>query len=256
VDCSWGTGAPGRRTAPPSWWCRGAGRFDRWSPRVLRDRTRHPRLVGSRTDACCWAPRFAQLPRALDLVAMHAPTLDHLSGGRAVLVAGRVGPRVVRVGTAPVRQTVADTREYVRSFRQVSPEAPVTNAGRTTRCPTPGPARRPGPATRPITTRCVLTCRSGWARGSQNVALTARLPWLLALFYRPARGHLSGVAGRWPVRRGRGAPRRVHRGGSCSVVVTDEPGRDGPGQALPALYWAEWARRGRTSTPRVLPDGL
>ncbi|WP_414938827.1 LLM class F420-dependent oxidoreductase [Amycolatopsis sp. cmx-11-51] len=63
--------------------------------------------------------------------AMHALTLDHLSGGRFVLGLGASGPQVVEGWYGqPYPKPLARTREYVDIVRQVvAREAPVTHDG-------------------------------------------------------------------------------------------------------------------------------
>ena len=64
-------------------------------------------------------------------IAMHALTLDHLSGGRVVLGMGVSGPQVVEGWYgAPFGKPLARTREVVDIIRQVlALEGPVTNDG-------------------------------------------------------------------------------------------------------------------------------
>ncbi|MBV8959317.1 MAG: LLM class flavin-dependent oxidoreductase, partial [Actinobacteria bacterium] len=63
--------------------------------------------------------------------AMHALTLDHLSGGRVVLGLGLSGPQVVEGWYGqPFGKPLARTREYIDIIRQVMRrEAPVTSDG-------------------------------------------------------------------------------------------------------------------------------
>ncbi|MEV4256118.1 LLM class F420-dependent oxidoreductase [Spirillospora sp. NPDC049652] len=72
--------------------------------------------------------------------AMHALTLDALSGGRVILGIGASGPQVVEgwYGT-PFPKPLARTREYLDIMRQVwRREAPVTSAGPHYPLPYPG----------------------------------------------------------------------------------------------------------------------
>ena len=64
-------------------------------------------------------------------IAMHALTLDHLTGGRVVLGMGVSGPQVVEGWYGqPFAKPLARTREVVDIIRQVlAREAPVTNDG-------------------------------------------------------------------------------------------------------------------------------
>ncbi len=64
-------------------------------------------------------------------IAMHALTLDHLSGGRLVLGMGVSGPQVVEGWYGqPFKKPLARTREVVDIIRQVlRREGPVTNDG-------------------------------------------------------------------------------------------------------------------------------
>jgi F420-dependent oxidoreductase-like protein len=64
-------------------------------------------------------------------IAMHALTLDHLSGGRLILGMGVSGPQVVEGWYGqPFSKPLARTREVVEIIRKVlAREAPVTNDG-------------------------------------------------------------------------------------------------------------------------------
>jgi F420-dependent oxidoreductase-like protein len=74
--------------------------------------------------------------------AMHALTLDALSGGRLVLGLGASGPQVVEGWYGvPFARPLARTREYVGILRDVwRRAAPVTSAGPHYPLPLPGPA--------------------------------------------------------------------------------------------------------------------
>src|SRR3954449_7661563 len=73
-------------------------------------------------------------------IAMHALTLDHLSGGRVVLGMGVSGPQVVEGWYgAPFGKPLARTREVVDIIRQVlRREGPVTSDGPHYPLPSPG----------------------------------------------------------------------------------------------------------------------
>ncbi|WP_181774406.1 LLM class F420-dependent oxidoreductase [Amycolatopsis pittospori] len=72
--------------------------------------------------------------------AMHALTLDHLSGGRFVLGLGASGPQVVEGWYGqPYPRPLARTREYVDIVRKVvAREAPVTHDGQHFQLPLQG----------------------------------------------------------------------------------------------------------------------
>lgn len=125
-------------------------------------------------------------------IAMHALTLDHLSGGRAILGMGVSGPQVVEGWYGqPFAKPLARTREVVDIVRKVlAREAPVTNAG--PHYPLPLPSDRPGalglgkplkPITHPL--RADLPIWLG-AEGPRNVAQTAEIAdgWI-PIFYTP-----------------------------------------------------------------------
>ena len=109
--------------------------------------------------------------------AMHALTLDHLSGGRHILGLGVSGPQVVEGWYGqPFAKPLARTREYVSVVRKVlAREEPVTNDGPHYPLPYSGPGStglgKPlKPITHPLSPDIPL-----WlgAEGPQNVALTA-----------------------------------------------------------------------------------
>lgn len=92
------------------------------------------------------AQMAARTPTA---TAMHALTLDHLSGGRMMLGLGLSGPQVVEgwYGRPFPRSPLTATREYVEVVRQVlARKGPVELAGRFHSHPYDGPdatGRRP-----------------------------------------------------------------------------------------------------------------
>lgn len=126
--------------------------------------------------------------RAPTACAMHALTLDHLSGGRAILGLGVSGPQVVEGWYgAPFGKPLARTREYVSIIRQVlEREAPVTSGGPHYPLPYDGPgAEGLGKPLKPIVhpIRADLPIWLG-AEGPRNVALTAEIAdgWLAIYF--------------------------------------------------------------------------
>ncbi len=123
-------------------------------------------------------------------IAMHALTLDHLSGGRVVLGMGVSGPQVVEGWYgAPFSKPLARTREVVDIIRQVlAREAPVTNAGPHHPLPYTGEgAVGLGKPLKPIVhpLRADLPIWLG-AEGPKNIAQTAEIAdgWI-PLFYTP-----------------------------------------------------------------------
>jgi F420-dependent oxidoreductase-like protein len=110
-------------------------------------------------------------------IAMHALTLDHLSGGRVVLGMGVSGPQVVEGWYGqPFAKPLARTREVVEIIRKVlAREAPVTNDGPHYPLPYAGPGSVGlGKPLKPIVhpLRADITIWLG-AEGPKNVAQTA-----------------------------------------------------------------------------------
>jgi F420-dependent oxidoreductase-like protein len=123
-------------------------------------------------------------------IAMHALTLDHLSGGRLVLGMGVSGPQVVEGWYGqPFAKPLARTREVVSIIRQVlAREAPVTNDGPHYPLPYNGPGSVGlGKPLKPIVhpLRADLPIWLG-AEGPKNVAQTAEIAdgWI-PIFYTP-----------------------------------------------------------------------
>ncbi len=202
---AWGSDA----FTPLAWWGSGTRRV-RLGTSVVQ--------MSARTPAAC---------------AMHALTLDHLSGGRFVLGLGVSGPQVVEGWYGrPFAKPLARTREYVSILRQVmAREAPVVNDGPHYPLPYRGPgALGLGKPLRPIThpLRADLPIWLG-AEGPRNVALTSEIAdgWL-AIYYAP---RLAGMYDEWldegfaKSRQGDSARTRENFevAATCQVVVTDDP---------------------------------
>ncbi|WP_328839513.1 LLM class F420-dependent oxidoreductase [Streptomyces europaeiscabiei] len=131
--------------------------------------------------------------RSPTTTAMHALTLDHLSGGRVLLGLGLSGPQVVEgwYGRPFPRSPLTATREYVDVVRQVLRRAaPVELPGRFHPLPYDGPdGTGIGKALKSIThpLRADLPVLLG-AEGPKNIAQTARIAdgWL-PLYWSPTR---------------------------------------------------------------------
>ncbi len=128
--------------------------------------------------------------RAPTSIAMHALTLDHLSGGRVILGMGVSGPQVVEGWYGqPFSKPLARTREVVDIIRQVlAREAPVTNDGPHYPLPFTGEgAMGLGKPLKPIVhpLRADIPIWLG-AEGPKNVAQTAEIAdgWI-PIFYTP-----------------------------------------------------------------------
>src|SRR3569833_2387985 len=118
--------------------------------------------------------------------AMHALTLDALSGGRLTLGLGASGPQVVEGWYGvPFARPLARTREYVQILRDVWRRAePVTSAGPHYPLPLPGPADGVTGLGKPLKSiahpvRADIPVYLG-AEGPKNVALSAEIAqgWL------------------------------------------------------------------------------
>ncbi|MFF0445106.1 LLM class F420-dependent oxidoreductase [Streptomyces sp. NPDC004609] len=136
------------------------------------------------------AQMAARTPTA---TAMHALTLDHLSGGRVMLGLGLSGPQVVEgwYGRPFPSSPLTATREYVEIIRQVlRREGPVELAGRFHAHPYTGEdGTGLGKPLKPIThpLRADLPLLLG-AEGPKNIAQTTRIAdgWL-PLYWSPLR---------------------------------------------------------------------
>lgn len=123
-------------------------------------------------------------------IAMHALTLDHLTGGRVILGMGVSGPQVVEGWYGqPFSKPLARTREVVSIIRKVlAREAPVTNDGPHHPLPYNGPGSVGlGKPLKPIVhpLRADVPIWLG-AEGPKNVAQTAEIAdgWI-PIFYTP-----------------------------------------------------------------------
>ncbi|MBI2709244.1 MAG: LLM class F420-dependent oxidoreductase [Actinobacteria bacterium] len=161
--------------------------------------------------------------------AMHALTLDHLSGGRVVLGMGVSGPQVVEGWYGqPFAQPLARTRAYVDVIRQVlAREAPVHRPGPHHPIPYDGPGSLGlGKPLKPIVhpLRADLPIWLG-AEGPKNIALTAEIAdgWL-PIYYSPrvAATYRTWLAEGFARPGARTTPDRFSIAPTCQVVVTDD----------------------------------
>jgi F420-dependent oxidoreductase-like protein len=149
--------------------------------------------IGAHTSKIKLGTSIVQLSgRTPTSTAMHALTLDHLSGGRMILGLGVSGPQVVEGWYGqPFSKPLARTREYVDIVRQVlRREGPVTSDGPHYPLPYRGEGSWGlGKALKPIThpLRADVPIYLG-SEGPKNVALTAEIAdgWL-PLYYSPFR---------------------------------------------------------------------
>jgi F420-dependent oxidoreductase-like protein len=185
---------------------------------------------GSRTSKIRLGTSIVQISaRTPTSVAMHALTLDHLSGGRAVLGLGVSGPQVVEGWYGqPFGKPLARTREYVDIVRQVlKREGPVTSDGPHYPLPYTGPnSLGLGKPLKPIVhpLRADLPIFLG-AEGPKNVAMTAEIAdgWL-PIYYSPK---VAGMYNEW-LDEGFGRPgarstrKDFEIASNCTVVITDD----------------------------------
>ncbi len=186
--------------------------------------------VGSSTSTIRLATAVVQISaRQPTSVAMHALTLDHLSGGRHTLGLGLSGPQVVEGWYGrPFGKPLGRTREYVDIIRQVlARQGPVTSDGPHYPLPYTGEgALGMGKPLKPIVhpLREDLPIWIG-SEGPKNVALTAEIAdgWL-PIYYSPK---VAGMYDEWldegfarpGARRDRAS---FEIAANCGVVVTDD----------------------------------
>ncbi len=164
-------------------------------------------------------------------IAMHALTLDHLTGGRVILGMGVSGPQVVEGWYGvPYEKPLARTREVVDIIRQVlAREAPVSNDGPHHPLPYTGPGSVGlGKPLKPIVhpLRADLPIWLG-AEGPKNVAQTAEIAdgWI-PIFYTP---RSSGMYQPW-LDEGFARPGARHTretfeiAATCNLTVTADNG--------------------------------
>jgi F420-dependent oxidoreductase-like protein len=160
--------------------------------------------------------------------AMHALTLDHLSGGRMVLGLGVSGPQVVEGWYGqPFGRPLARTREYVDVVRQVlAREERVTSDGPHYPLPYRGDnALGLGKPLRSIThpLRADLPIWIG-AEGPKNVALAAEIAdgWL-PIYYAPKVAAMyNGWLAEGFARSSRPAREAFEIAANCNIKVTDD----------------------------------
>ena len=149
-------------------------------------------LIAASTERIRLGTGVAQLAaRTPTATAMHAVTLDHISGGRAILGLGVSGPQVVEGWYGrPSARPLARTREYVEILRRVFERAgPLAFEGEHFQHPYGGPGAEGLGKPLKIMTH-PLRAIPIWigAEGPRNVAQTARIAdgWL-PLYYSPLR---------------------------------------------------------------------
>jgi F420-dependent oxidoreductase-like protein len=207
---------------------------------------------GSNTSRVRLGTSVAQLSaRTPTACAMHALTLDHLSGGRAILGLGVSGPQVVEGWYgAPFGKPLARTREYVSIVRQVlAREAPVSSAGPHYPLPYTGPgAENLGKPLKSIVhpLRADLPIWLG-AEGPRNVALAAEIAdgWLAIYFSLRLAEQYNAWLDEGFARSGRGRE-GFEIAASAQVVITDDPAEAIAGlRPVVALYAGGMGAKGR-----------
>jgi F420-dependent oxidoreductase-like protein len=175
---------------------------------------------GARTSRIALGTAVAQMSaRTPVATAMHALTLDALSGGRVILGIGASGPQVVEGWYGvPFPKPLARTREYIDIMRQVwERSSPVTNDGPHYPLPYPGGAGLGKPLksiAHPVRPRIPVYLG---AEGPKNVALAAEIAdgWL-PLFVDPAQ--IEPVFGSSL----RGASAGFEIAATVTTIVTDD----------------------------------
>ncbi|MCW2937091.1 MAG: Luciferase-like monooxygenase, partial [Actinomycetia bacterium] len=146
---------------------------------------------GARTSTIKLGTAVVQIPaRTPAATAMHALTIDALSGGRVILGLGASGPQVAEGWYGrPFPKPLARTREYIDIVRQVwAREEPVTSNGEHYPLPYPGGTGLGKPLksiAHPIRKRIPIYMG---AEGPKNIALATEIAdgWL-PLFVDPSR---------------------------------------------------------------------
>jgi F420-dependent oxidoreductase-like protein len=146
---------------------------------------------GARTSTIKLGTAVVQIPaRTPAATAMHALTIDALSGGRVILGLGASGPQVAEGWYGrPFPKPLARTREYIDIVRQVwAREEPVTSSGEHYPLPYPGGTGLGKPLksiAHPIRNRIPIYMG---AEGPKNIALATEIAdgWL-PLFVDPSR---------------------------------------------------------------------
>ena len=151
--------------------------------------------VGAHTKTIKLGTAIVQLSaRTPTATAMHALTLDHLTGGRLLLGLGVSGPKVVEGWYGqPFAKPLARTREYINIIRQVlARQEPVSNPGPHYPIPYPEDAQGSWGLGKPLKSithplRADVPIFLG-AEGPRNVAMAAEIcdGWY-PLYYSPTR---------------------------------------------------------------------
>jgi len=192
--------------------------------------------VGAHTTRIKLGTSVCQLSaRTPAATAMHALTIDHLSGGRMILGLGVSGPQVVEGWYGmPFAKPLARTREYIAILRKVwRREEPVSNDGPYYPLPYRGPnAWGLGKPLRSIThpLRPDIPIFLG-AEGPKNVAMATEIcdGWL-PLYYSPFRPEVYAASLA-------GAPTGFEIAQFINVVITDDvPSGLNPIKAMLGFY--------------------